>query len=686
MKNYVFFFLFLFTINLYADFNLKIAEENKDFNNAISYYSLKEVSPFVYIGDINDMRGLAPSKMSSIVSDETGQIIQVVYSTYDPDVEGFTGYNYRVSTDGGNTWSQPQLISSSGPFFRGYAEIARDAENYPYVIMNYRTSSNIGIFFTTDLDGAGGGSWTTPRPVSDTTQNMAYMPTIDATTDGQNLIVGAYDIIYGYGWSFSSSYGAYWSGYSSLIDDIIDSIYDVDQISIRYVNDQYAVAVMDIVPVDTNERPGVVSGYAAQVPYYKVYDMGTGTWGPTELVIPDTLPVGYLANNEWVVDENGDSVHTSAGTWWYWWDMETNGNYAYFAMSLARGSWLVYNDTIKWYRNGKNQIFFFQKDIVNGGDWTYTPISWIDSVALDTLGTTKTWVGNCSSANISFDQYGNIYVIYIDYPDTSLEGGLPMIATYYSFFGNEWYYYNGSGDWENYVLTPPFYVDDTTKIGYYLVEVSKNAYNDGEKVYFDMLLLPSDESCAYYYRAAWDIYFANYINIVYPNGGEKLSPADIDTIKWYAPYSIDSVEISYSIDNGNTWIVIDTVANSGGYRWVVPSEESDSCKIRISGGGITDISDNVFSISSSGITEIGERKVYLPSLVKGGIDINYNFNISSEITIKIYDISGREIKEENVILTGNNGNYRIPLNDGVYFVTVYDRETLLAKNKVVVIK
>ncbi len=547
--------------------------ENAPLHAGKAIKGLKAPDGFVYIGDVGNMWGMAPSKMSNIVVSEDGQTIQVIYATYDETAGGFTGCRYRVSTDGGATWADPVLISSSGPFARGYAEITTDSYDYPYVIMNYRAPDNsyFGIWFVTDLNGPGGGSWTDPYMVSDTSQNYAYMPAIDVTTDGANLITGAYDFAYGEGWATSNDYGTSWSTYTGLIDDILADIWDVDQISFRYVNDAYAVAVMDLCPDSDLVRPGIIDGYAAQVPYYKVYDMSTGTWSATEFVIPDTLPQGYLADNEWVVDEAGDSVHTSAGTWWYWWDLETNGNYAYFAMALSRGSWLVYDDTHKWYWNGANQIFFFQKDIVNGGDWTYMPITWIDSIALDTLGTTATWVGNCFSSNISFDQYGNIYVTYVDYPDTVYGDGLPMISWYDANAG-EWYYYDGTkenANWADYTLTPYFdYVvddstGDTTAVGYYIVEAAKRAYkNDDGTVTLDLLLLPSDESAAYYYRATW------------------LPPRNVDNNRRVSTFTLsqnmpnpvrDMTTIEYSVENSGhvtlnvydlTGRVVKTLVNS----------------------------------------------------------------------------------------------------------------------------
>ncbi len=79
---------------------------------------------------------------------------------------------------------------------------------------------------------------------------------------------------------------------------------------------------------------------------------------------------------------------------------------------------------------------------------------------------------------------------------------------------------------------------------------------------------------------------------------------DIDTIIWSADTLVHQIELSYTTDNGNIWIVIDTVSNTGSYVWTIPDTPSDGCKIKLQSleyGYIYDTSDNVFTISEGSI-------------------------------------------------------------------------------------
>ncbi len=76
-------------------------------------------------------------------------------------------------------------------------------------------------------------------------------------------------------------------------------------------------------------------------------------------------------------------------------------------------------------------------------------------------------------------------------------------------------------------------------------------------------------------------------------------PGKIDTIEWMSDTSIYEVIVSYTIDNGSTWSIIDTVNNSGKYVWEIPNVDSDSCRVKVQSSDydyIYDMSDSVFSI------------------------------------------------------------------------------------------
>lgn len=74
-------------------------------------------------------------------------------------------------------------------------------------------------------------------------------------------------------------------------------------------------------------------------------------------------------------------------------------------------------------------------------------------------------------------------------------------------------------------------------------------------------------------------------------------------------FSPHEVIIDYTIDDGSSWINIDTMMVSGRYTWTIPNTPSTDCKVRIRADTLIDVSDNTFEIStdssSCGIVVIG---------------------------------------------------------------------------------
>jgi hypothetical protein len=99
----------------------------------------------------------------------------------------------------------------------------------------------------------------------------------------------------------------------------------------------------------------------------------------------------------------------------------------------------------------------------------------------------------------------------------------------------------------------------------------------------------------------------NPIRVTTPNGGEALTACENRTITWVKPGNcIIRFNIHYSIDNGASWVLIDSPVNSGvtatsqSYTWTVPNDISTTqALIRVSDynvPGVLDVSDANFSI------------------------------------------------------------------------------------------
>ncbi len=147
------------------------------------------------------------------------------------------------------------------------------------------------------------------------------------------------------------------------------------------------------------------------------------------------------------------------------------------------------------------------------------------------------------------------------------------------------------------------------------------------------------------------------IQLIYPNGGERLVAASIDTIHWRATdnIGIDSIAIDFSSDQGQSW---STLVRMGGstvsfFAWTVPNLSSNHCQIRIivwdfDRNQAMDLSDGPFSIAAkSAVTD--EGKALLPMLF--AVEQNYPnpFNSSTQIRFQLPAASVVQIKIFNTL-------------------------------------
>ncbi len=94
---------------------------------------------------------------------------------------------------------------------------------------------------------------------------------------------------------------------------------------------------------------------------------------------------------------------------------------------------------------------------------------------------------------------------------------------------------------------------------------------------------------------------ASSLIVTSPTGGENWQVGSVDTIKWSSS-GIQSVKISYSVNNGTDWkeIIASTPDSLGKYAWTIPSTPSSQCLVRVSSTNADsafDVSDSNFTIS-----------------------------------------------------------------------------------------
>ena len=97
-------------------------------------------------------------------------------------------------------------------------------------------------------------------------------------------------------------------------------------------------------------------------------------------------------------------------------------------------------------------------------------------------------------------------------------------------------------------------------------------------------------------------YASVFISLNSLNGGDEIMRGESAEITWSTSSNIDAIKIEYSIDNGQSWHIINQLTeNDGTYQWQVPNLDNsyDDCRVKISIPGrqaFYDISDYCFCI------------------------------------------------------------------------------------------
>lgn len=107
------------------------------------------------------------------------------------------------------------------------------------------------------------------------------------------------------------------------------------------------------------------------------------------------------------------------------------------------------------------------------------------------------------------------------------------------------------------------------------------------------------------------------LELISPNGGEIWHATSTPQIRWNSKNLTEKIIIQYSVDNGNTWAVLDNVdANIKKYEWAIPYNTSTECRVKISSGTISDASDTSFTIIEN--TNLRQKIVVLGSSTAAG--------------------------------------------------------------------
>ncbi|MBN2357172.1 hypothetical protein JXO59_13740 [candidate division KSB1 bacterium] len=164
------------------------------------------------------------------------------------------------------------------------------------------------------------------------------------------------------------------------------------------------------------------------------------------------------------------------------------------------------------------------------------------------------------------------------------------------------------------------------------------------------------------------------IRVIAPNGGENWVINTQQEIRWYGTTIIPYVRISYSIDNGATWIqIIASTPNDGSFMWTVPAPLTDQALIRIADAIDslpTDDSDATFSISALVTLRIPNSSGQPGStnnIVNLWMD---NMTNVRGVSLKITD-SPNHLTAANVIPTGRASGFTVVKSENGTSVTIF---------------
>jgi beta-lactamase superfamily II metal-dependent hydrolase len=144
-----------------------------------------------------------------------------------------------------------------------------------------------------------------------------------------------------------------------------------------------------------------------------------------------------------------------------------------------------------------------------------------------------------------------------------------------------------------------------------------------------------------------------------PNGGEIWGAGGTHSITWTATdnVGVTSIDISYSIDNGGTYLPVATgVANDGVYPWAVPMTPTVLALVKVTahdaaGNTTADASDTGFEIHDDQAwvaeTMLGDREVlgvYPNPASPGSAHVLYRIPSARDVDITIYAVNGRMIR------------------------------------------
>ena len=189
------------------------------------------------------------------------------------------------------------------------------------------------------------------------------------------------------------------------------------------------------------------------------------------------------------------------------------------------------------------------------------------------------------------------------------------------------------------------------------------------------------------------------ITVRSPNGGERWSAGETETITWRSS-NVPNVRIEYSVNAGANWLLVDSsVVSTGAYSWTIPNTISSQGLVKISAqddAAVFDVSDGVFAIESAtsvrperGIAETPALLQNYPNPLVRSTVIPFRLQEHQSGRIRILDILGSTVRtwevdrnSPDVIWTGLDAMNR-PVPNGIYLIRLESGEQLRTRTMIV---
>jgi|GEM_PF-2881359 len=146
-------------------------------------------------------------------------------------------------------------------------------------------------------------------------------------------------------------------------------------------------------------------------------------------------------------------------------------------------------------------------------------------------------------------------------------------------FTSPYFSYNWQGTSFDMYSRPPMELENST---HYLVDINYQSPGDNRPIRALMQLHYNNGMIKSLPLLAGNLEVkqTTMLQLLKPNGGEKLTPCETYEIKWKGHSKDQPVIVEYSIDNGRSWLQIAKVMDSV-YKWIVPNVETSSALVRV---------------------------------------------------------------------------------------------------------